>query len=45
MEIGTKHNTLKCNDKTCQRFGKPLRYSKKWNRFVCLDTLIAEGEQ
>ena len=44
MKLGTKHKTLKCEDKTCQRFGEYLQYSKIEGCFVCPDTLIANNE-
>jgi len=44
MKIGQEHKNLKCDDKGCQRFGEPLVYSKQYGRFVCKDSLIANGE-
>ena len=44
MKIGTKHKHLKCEEKKCQRYGESLEYSQSHKKFMCPDTLVAEGE-
>ena len=44
IKVGQKHETLTCKEKKCQRFGEPLQYSGKHKKFLCADSLVAEGE-